>query len=78
MRIPKEWNPAWKTRKKSLQKAVREYQSWSKANRHLTIPEQHVALTRRIRGHFNYFRVNGNHRSLSMLREKRSAPGIDG
>ena len=40
------------------------------ANRHLSIPEQHVALTRRIRGHFNYFGVNGNHRSLSMLRNK--------
>jgi RNA-directed DNA polymerase len=64
------WNPAWKTRKKSLQKAVKEYQSWCKANRHLSIPEQHAALTRRIRGHFNYFGVNGNHRSLSMLRNK--------
>jgi group II intron reverse transcriptase/maturase len=64
------WFPAWKTRKKSLQKAVREYQSWCKANRHLSIPEQHAALTRRIRGHFNYFGVNGNHRSLSMLRDK--------
>jgi RNA-directed DNA polymerase len=64
------WNPAWKTRKKSLQKAVKENQSWCKANRHLSIPEQHAALTRRIRGHFNYFGVNGNHRSLSMLRNK--------
>ena len=64
------WNPAWKTRKKSLQKAVKEYQSWCKTNRHLSIPEQHAALTRRIRGHFNYFGVNGNHRSLSMLRNK--------
>jgi RNA-directed DNA polymerase len=64
------WNPAWKTRKRSLQKAVKENQSWCKANRHLSIPEQHVALTRRIRGHFNYFGVNGNHRCLSMLRNK--------
>ena len=64
------WYPAWKTRVKSLKKAVKENQSWCKTNRHLSIPEQHAALTRRIRGHFNYFGVNGNHRSLSMLRVK--------
>lgn len=64
------WYPAWKTRMKSLKKAVKENQSWCKANRHLSIPEQHAALTRCIQGHFNYFGVNGNHRSLSMLRIK--------
>jgi RNA-directed DNA polymerase len=65
-----KWHPSWTTRKESLKKAIRENQSWCKANRHLSIPEQHVALTRRIRGHFNYFGVNGNHRSLSKLRNK--------
>ena len=61
------WHPAWKTRKKSLRKAIVSLQSWCKANRHLSIPEQRAALTRRIRGHFNYFGVNGNHRCLSMI-----------
>jgi len=61
------WQPAWKTRRKSLHKAIISLQSWCKANRHMPIPEQHVALTRRIQGHFNYFGVNGNHRSLSMV-----------
>ncbi len=55
---------------KSLKKAVKENQSWCKTNRHLSIPEQYDALMRRIRGHFNYFGVNGNHRSLSKLRIK--------
>ena len=27
----------------------------------------HAALARRIQGHFNYFGVNGNHRSLSVI-----------
>ena len=61
------WHPAWKTRAKSLRKAIISLQSWCKENRHLPIPEQHAALTRRIQGHFNYFGVNGNHRSLSMI-----------
>lgn len=61
------WQPAWKTRRKSLRRAIISLQSWCKANRHMPIPEQHVALTRRIQGHYNYFGVNGNHRSLSMI-----------
>ena len=65
-----KWHPAWKTRKKSLRKATIALQSWCKANRHLSIPQQHAALTRRLRGHFNYFGVNGNQRCLSMLLKK--------
>lgn len=64
------WHPAWKTRKKSLHKAIVALQDWCRDNRHLAIPEQHVALTRRILGHFNYFGVNGNAKSLSMILHK--------
>jgi group II intron reverse transcriptase/maturase len=62
-----KWHPAWKTRKKSQRKAIVSLQAWCKANRHLPIPEQHAALTRRIQGHFNYFGVNGNARALSAV-----------
>lgn len=65
-----KWSPAWKTRTKSLQKAVLSIQLWCKTNLHLAIPIQQIALTRRLRGHFNYFGVNGNLRCLSMLLEK--------
>ncbi|MCU0664890.1 MAG: reverse transcriptase domain-containing protein, partial [Myxococcota bacterium] len=64
------WHPAWKTRTKSLRKAIVALQDWCKANRHLSIPEQHKALTRRVQGHFNYFGVNGNSSSLSALKYK--------
>jgi RNA-directed DNA polymerase len=62
-----KWAPTWKTRTKSLHKAITSLQAWCKENRHLPIPLQHAALTRRIRGHFNYFGVNGNSRSLAMV-----------
>ena len=64
------WHPAWKTRKKSLNKAVTNIWAWCKDNRHLPIPEQHAALTCRLRGHFQYFGVNGNLRSLVALKYK--------
>jgi group II intron reverse transcriptase/maturase len=65
-----KWHPAWKTRTKSLRKAIVALQAWCKKNLHLPIPEQHAALTRRIQGHFNYFGVNGNHKSLATLKYK--------
>jgi RNA-directed DNA polymerase len=64
------WHPAWKTRAKKLSKTIVALQKWCKENLHLSIPEQHEALTRRIQGHFNYFGVNGNHKSLEILRYK--------
>ena len=36
--------------------------------RHRPIAEQHQALVRRIRGHYSYFGVNDNDRSLMQLR----------
>ncbi|HXV62498.1 MAG TPA: hypothetical protein VEK15_17495 [Vicinamibacteria bacterium] len=36
-------------------------------HRHRSVREQHAALSRRLRGHFNYFGVSGNFRSLLLL-----------
>jgi RNA-directed DNA polymerase len=62
-----KWHQAWKTRKKSLHKAIVALQDWCRNNRHLPIPVQHAALARRILGHFNYFGVNGNTKALSLI-----------
>lgn len=64
------WRLARKTRKKSLHKAIIALQNWCRDHRHLPIPEQHTALARRIRGHFNYFGINDNQKSLSMVLRK--------
>ena len=37
------------------------------APRHLPVEVQHAALKRRLVGHFNYFGVNGNHRSMARV-----------
>lgn len=59
------WEMAFKTRRASFRRALKSVYEWCRRHRHASIKDQHTALTRRIRGHFNYFAVNGNLRSLS-------------
>ena len=62
------WGAAFKTRKARLQRAVKAAREWCRAYMHLPVKEQHAALCRRINGHFNYFGVNWNQRSMKVLR----------
>ena len=61
------WMTAHKTRKARLRRAIVSVTDWCRRHRHQPVKEQHVALTRRIAGHYNYFCVNGNIRSLKVL-----------
>ena len=58
------WQARVKTRSARRQRAVTRIGAWCKRQRHLPIKEQHEGLVRRVRGHLNYFGVNGNRRSL--------------
>jgi RNA-directed DNA polymerase len=58
------WSVRCKTRRARLARAIRAVHVWCKEHRHLSVKEQHAALTRRVQGHINYFGVNGNMRSL--------------
>jgi group II intron reverse transcriptase/maturase len=64
------WEMMCKTRSARLRRAVQAVADWCRRHRHLPVKEQHAALTRRIQGHFNYFGVNGNLRSLLLLIEE--------
>jgi group II intron reverse transcriptase/maturase len=61
------WMPGLKTRTARLRRAITAVADWCRSHRHDSVKEQHTALTRRITGHFNYFGVNGNLRSLTLL-----------
>jgi group II intron reverse transcriptase/maturase len=64
------WNKWWmqcKTMRGRLRRAIVSIAEWCRRHRHLSVKVQHVALTRRLRGHFNYFGVSGNGRSLRLL-----------
>jgi RNA-directed DNA polymerase len=61
------WQMALKTRHGRLRKAMKAIYEFCRDHRHLPVCEQHASLIRRIRGHFNYFGVNGNVHALEAL-----------
>jgi group II intron reverse transcriptase/maturase len=61
------WTFACKTRRARLRRAIMAVYSWCRSHRHEKVPAQHAALVRRIRGHMNYFGVNGNMHALWAL-----------
>ena len=64
------WRVTCKTRSARLTRAIQSVYDWCRSHRHLSIKAQHSALASRLRGHFNYFGVNGNIRSLVVLWRK--------
>jgi group II intron reverse transcriptase/maturase len=61
------WQMVCKTRRARLRRAIQSAAEYCRRHRHLPVKDQHAALTRRLRGHYNYFGVNGNTRSLKSL-----------
>jgi group II intron reverse transcriptase/maturase len=61
------WGMWCKTRRQSLRRAIQSVYDWCRRHRHLPVGAQHAALTRRLRGHFQYFGVSGNLRSLLLF-----------
>jgi hypothetical protein len=61
------WVPGMKTRKARIQRTLRVLGEKCRRQRHLPLKEQHAALVRSLRGHYSYFGVNGNIRSLSLV-----------
>ncbi len=64
------WGMSCKTRSASLRRIIQSVYAWCRRYRHLSVKDQHAALTRSIRGHFNYFGVSGNFRSLLFVVEQ--------
>jgi RNA-directed DNA polymerase len=62
------WRLGMKTRKARIQRALVTLGDWCRRHRHRPLKDQHAALSRRLRGHFQYFGVNGNARSLQKVR----------
>jgi group II intron reverse transcriptase/maturase len=59
------WALGFKTRKGRIARAVRRLNVWCRRHRHLPIDVQHAALRRQLNGHYSYFGVSGNYRSLN-------------
>ena len=52
----------------SPEPGVAEHRPWCRANRHLPVKEQQQILTQKLRGHFAYYGITGNFRSLAWFR----------
>ena len=63
-----------KTSGKKLRKAIKRMYLWCKVNRHMPVVEQWVMLSLKLRGHYGYYGITGNIRSLRSfcLQAKRS------
>jgi RNA-directed DNA polymerase len=61
------WQMWCKTKPARFTRAIQAAAEYCRRHRHLPVREQHAALVRRIRGHLNYFGVNGNGPNLKAL-----------
>ena len=61
------WRLACKTRRARLGRAIQAVYAWCRSQRHQEVAVQHAGLRSRLQGHYNYFGVNGNLRSLACL-----------
>lgn len=59
------WVVKQKTASSRFTRAVRTLAQWCRQNRHRPIPEQHVTLSQKLRGHDAYYGITGNSRCLS-------------
>ncbi|MBC3366553.1 group II intron reverse transcriptase/maturase [Pseudomonas sp. SWRI154] len=62
------WTIYRKTAKDRFRRTLRQISRWCRVNRHQFVRDQHVQLVRKLRGHFAYFGIRGNYRSMGALR----------
>ena len=58
------WVVKRKTEKSRFSRALKAVSEWCKRNRHLPVKEQHKVLRRKLLGHYSYYGITGNARSL--------------
>lgn len=64
------WVVQRKTAKDRLERALSRIRIWCRRNRHLPVRRQHVTLSQKVTGHYAYYGLTGNARSLSSFRHE--------
>lgn len=59
------WVLKQKTAKDRLSRSLRAISRWMRRARHLPVKKQAASLGRKLRGHFNYYGIQGNSKALS-------------
>jgi group II intron reverse transcriptase/maturase len=63
------WVILRRTARKRLHRTKKVLWRWCRANRHLPLKDQHRMLCQKLRGHFQYYGIQGNYRLLSEVRQ---------
>lgn len=61
------WRVGMRTRRARMHRALQRAQEFCRRHRHDPLKVQHEGLARRLRGHLNYFGIQGNSRCLSRV-----------
>ena len=61
------WVVMRKTAKDRLQRSISQINLWCKLNRHATLSVQCKILNSKLRGHYHYYGITGNYRSLRVF-----------
>lgn len=64
------WVVKQKTAKDRFTKALKRIKEWCRHNRHLSVGDQWVVLTQKVKGHYGYYRVIGNSANLGRFRNE--------
>lgn len=64
------WVVRRKTASKRFTRALKRVAAWCRLNRHQPLEEQQSMLSRKLRGHCNYYGITGNYRSLWNFRRE--------
>ena len=59
-----------KTRSKKLRASLKDIHHWCKTHRHEPVAWQHKKLSQKIQGHYAYYGVTGNYRSIQIFQQK--------
>ncbi|MFV0276777.1 MAG: hypothetical protein ACK5HY_06280, partial [Parahaliea sp.] len=62
------WSIHRNTMKSRFARGVKAMAQWCKIHRHKSLPEQHAALSRKVRGHYAYFGLRGNSAAIGRFR----------
>ena len=62
------WTVKRKTAKDRFRRSLKAIAEWCRVHRHRSLPEQWAALTAKLRGHFAYYGITGNSRSIGSFR----------
>lgn len=64
------WAVKKKTSKGRLRRALKSVSEWCRRNMHLDLGKQREALSKKLEGHYSYYGVTGNSKSLNSFREE--------